>query len=916
MFCILTITIPTATTINAVNELTVTGGDTTVSPGPYGSYAGAGIRSTEQLTITGSTITGNTGRTGGGISNASGTLYISDSYVTGNTAAQTAANGYSSVAGGILNGGVAVVTRTEVSGNSATHDDFANYAGFGGGIANIGTTLDIVDSTITGNDAELGGGLYLGPDTVTNITNSRVDENQALGYGRGGGIYISGYYDNLGGPIQYAELTMTGGSISNNLNVNGLGTFIGGGMLAGPDTKISITDTEISGNTAREAGAGIYASSFSSAAGGYVSQTQLSLANVKLNDNVIPYAYNLTGGAVFPYGGGILAGRAGAITITGGEVSGNIMGDGQTGNARGAGVFSNIFKDVILNATNSVVVDGVTISGNISNDVNAFGAGLGASRGGDLLVKNSTITGNSAGINGSGVGGGIGLLFGASVTVEDTVISGNSSEGDAGGIQTSIGSQALVDNFARSTYLTVNRTTISDNVSGFDGGGISSFASETSVINTTISGNTNANEGSAIWHANNDYSGGLYINFSTFTGNTGNTGGAAYYGGGTVYDTLGVGPDGFGGTISNSIISGNAGPDMVDPDGYVSVTYSLVEDGSTSPYIVDGTDGNIVGTAATLGPLALNGAPNGVPTHALMGPAGAIGGADPAATEALDGRSLGRPGTDGLRDMGAYETDADVPGDPADLNMDGEVNCADMDLIVADVAAGGSTYDPNGDSVTDINDVTFVRIAGGINPADFNCDGVTDVSDFGIWNGAKFTSTGLWSAGDANADGVTDVSDFGIWNGAKFTSFDGDAGAAVADSFGLPHAAGVESGDITAGGTSAKALARSVNKGIADLAFKRDIPEMAKRGDFARDLDVKREAVTITNNSVFAAKFESSALPAGVRSNLAIDASTRNVDSFFSNQVREQESAADDRLRVSSVEANVDDVFAGLDSLL
>ncbi len=906
---------PYATTVNAVNDLTVTGGDTTVSPGPYGSYAGAGIRSTEELTITGSTITGNTARAGGGISNAGGTLNITDSYVTNNTAAETAANGYSSVAGGILNGGAATVTRTEISGNSATHDDFANYGAFAGGISHTGTTLEIVDSQITGNSAELGGGVYLGPDTVTNISNTQIDGNEVVGYGRGGGLYVSGYYDNLGGPIQYAELTMTGGSISNNLNINGLGTFIGGGMLVGPDTKVSIIDTEISGNTARETGGGIYATSFSSAAGGYVSQTQLSLTNVKLNDNVIPYAYNAAGGAVFPYGGGIMAGRGSVITITGGEISGNRLGDANDGNARGAGLMSDNFSYGNPNATNDVTLDGVTVSGNVSDDLAAFGAGLSASQGGNLLVKNSTISGNSAGVvgSGSGVGGGIGLLFDASVTVQDSLIDGNFSEGDAGAIQTSVGAAA----YFYSAFLTVERSTLSNNVSGFDGGGISSYSSETKLVNTTISGNTNANEGSAIWHLTGAYSGGLEINFSTFTNNTGNGGGSAYYGGGTIYDTVGTGPGGFGGVISNSIVSGNAGPDVIDPDSYLAVTYSLVEDATFAPSLMDGVSGNIVGTAATLGPLAANGAVNGTLTHELLGPAGAIGGADPAATEALDGRGLGRPGTDGLRDMGAYETDADVPGDPADLNMDGFVNCADMDLMVADVAAGGSTYDPNMDGMTNIDDVTFVRIAGGINPADFNCDGVTDVSDFGIWNSAKFTATGLWSAGDANADGVTDVSDFGIWNAAKFTSFDGDAGAALAESFGVPHAAGVESGDNTGGnGPSAKAVARAINKGIADLEFKRDGHAMAKRGDFARDLDVKREAVTITNNSVFAAKFESSALPAGIRSNLTIDASTRNVDSFFSNQVREQDSAADDRLRVSAVEANVDDVFAGLDSVL
>ncbi len=244
-----------------------------------------------------------------------------------------------------------------------------------------------------------------------------------------------------------------------------------------------------------------------------------------------------------------------------------------------------------------------------------------------------------------------------------------------------------------------------------------------------------------------------------------------YYGGAAVYNLDGPGVTGFGGVISNSILSGNAGPDLADPFGYSTVNYSLVNDTTAATYLVDGVDGNIVGTAATLNPLALNGAANGVPTHELVGPVGATNGADPAATESLDGRALGRPGTDGLRSMGAYEVDATPVGNPADLNGDSVVNCLDMDLMVNDVAIGGTLYDPNMDGLTNFEDVTFVREAGGINVADFNCDGVTDVGDFNIWNADKFTSLGLWTAGDANADGVTDVGDFNIWNGAKFTSF-------------------------------------------------------------------------------------------------------------------------------------------------
>ena len=202
----------------------------------------------------------------------------------------------------------------------------------------------------------------------------------------------------------------------------------------------------------------------------------------------------------------------------------------------------------------------------------------------------------------------------------------------------------------------------------------------------------------------------------------------------------------------------------------MTVTYSLIEDNTQSPLVIDGVAGNLVGTPAALGPLVDNASLNGVPTHALLGPLG-IGAADPNASLDVDGRGLERPGDDGLRDLGSHESDA-TNMLSEDLDGDGDVDCDDMDIISMEISSGGSEFDLNQDGTTDIEDLTMVRLAGMINHADFNCDGFTDVSDFGIWNQNKFTMSGKWSDGDANLDGFVDVSDFGIWNTSKFTSFE------------------------------------------------------------------------------------------------------------------------------------------------
>lgn len=107
------------------------------------------------------------------------------------------------------------------------------------------------------------------------------------------------------------------------------------------------------------------------------------------------------------------------------------------------------------------------------------------------------------------------------------------------------------------------------------------------------------------------------------------------------------------------------------------------------------------------------------------------------------------------------------------------LNCADVDALVAEIAAGGmqGLFDLNGDSLVNISDLDVWLSAAGTfyvgGPylyGDANLDGNVDGSDFVVWNSNKFTAANGWCGGDFNADGVTDGSDFVIWNSNKFTS--------------------------------------------------------------------------------------------------------------------------------------------------
>ncbi len=132
----------------------------------------------------------------------------------------------------------------------------------------------------------------------------------------------------------------------------------------------------------------------------------------------------------------------------------------------------------------------------------------------------------------------------------------------------------------------------------------------------------------------------------------------------------------------------------------------------------------------------------------------------------------------------------DGGGVTGDFDNDGSWDCADIDALVAEIAAGGTdlSFDMNGDGTVSAADVTdasagWLAVGGANNPGatnggnaflpgDANLDGVVDVGDFNIWNASKFTTTPAWCSGDFNADGSVDVGDFNVWNGNKFQSSD------------------------------------------------------------------------------------------------------------------------------------------------
>lgn len=169
------------------------------------NYLGGGIYSGNGgVTITGSTLTGNTSTgvggaiyskggpvsitgnssltfnvaafSGGALYKDTGSLTVTDSVIDDNTATDEDGGGIKSL------GGTVTITRSSLQRNIAS--------GVGGGLFNSGGAVNIRDSVIAGNNADLsGGGLSssLGPVTLTNST---ITNN--VSQAEGGGVFVSG----------------------------------------------------------------------------------------------------------------------------------------------------------------------------------------------------------------------------------------------------------------------------------------------------------------------------------------------------------------------------------------------------------------------------------------------------------------------------------------------------------------------------------------------------------------------------------------------------------------------------------------------------------------------------------------------------------------------------------------------------
>lgn len=288
-----------------------------------GIYADSG-----EVHLYGGAVTGNTAVNGGGICAVSSQVIMhgDKALISENQSKYVAAGGTFGNGSGIyLEESSFCLEQGEITGNLA--------GVYGGGIyAEKNSEVQIKGGTISKNTAQGGAGIYAKGGKTLLLSGGDILENEAGS--DGGGLYI---YQN--------DITMSGGKISGNNCRGGIGCA--GGGIEVMQGNFRMTGGEIRENFSEISGGGVYihdAGSFImtggviannetvSRGGGILSSSNSTVSlsdNAKILDNKARY-----------YGAGIYE-ENGAVTIMGGEISGNKVTDGSGVWFNGGAVYVN-----------------------------------------------------------------------------------------------------------------------------------------------------------------------------------------------------------------------------------------------------------------------------------------------------------------------------------------------------------------------------------------------------------------------------------------------------------------------------------------------------------------------------------------------------------------------------------------------
>jgi hypothetical protein len=715
---------------SAADDVTLT--QSTVSGNTAGGLGG-GIFSRDNVTLTESTVSGNStsgdGDSGGGIF-AQGTVSLSRSSVSGNNTTGRFSHG-----GGVYSfAGNVTLTESTVSGNSTSGDD-----AWGGGILSRGA-VTLTQSTVSGNSTSgtraNGGGIVIESLGGVTLNHSTVTANRSS-RGSGGGIR------NLNGPI-----LINGSIVALNTASSGPDLLPGTGMvslnysLIGDNAGTGLSEfqtPDFKGNlVGSSAGSGIIDPRLGLLAdNGGPTQTHALLAGSRAIDAGDPMA-----GSVPPND------QRGApfIRVFNGDGAGSAridMGAYERQTVAGIGLVVDTLAEEsdgnyslgdrslreMLGLANGSVDSPQTIA--FATSLTSAGpATILLSRGELFITDSLTINGPGANLltidasgndrtpmTNNGDGSRVINVNDFTSTVQTVSITGLTLTGGdlphpGGGIGSleslTLTACAIINNSAsigggiyiQQRNLNLIDSTISGNAAN-RGGGIETYQGTLNMTNCTVSGNIAFDRGGGIFARDTE----LNIRFSTIVSNAVPVISFDRLGGG-IHSTFLIGMD-----LVSTIVANNHnffGTD--DILGNVDLSFSLIGDATGATILNNPIIGSRIGSAGSpinplLGPLADNG--GATKTHALLAGSPAINAGNPSARAGIfgvpqyDQRGLPFGRVSGGRiDMGAFESRTNMPGD---FSGNGVIDSVDIDLLAAAAANDPSNvaYDLNGDgSVT------------------------------------------------------------------------------------------------------------------------------------------------------------------------------------------------------------------------
>jgi len=339
-----------------------------------GSQSGIAATINGSMHLTDCVVEDNIGDAGAGVQFSALGGSLTDVTVSGNVASDDG--------GGVYASGLVELTRVVIDDNVAS-------ARGGGMLVATGATIVAEELELTANSAERGGGLYAFPDAdIDGRASTTVRDNTATV--AGGGAYLwtaelanvdvlSNDALESGGGAYVRE----GGSIDSAIFEANTASQGGGAVL---DGEVTLTAVTLSGNAA------------DSGAGAYLLDGVVTCTSVDIVDNDASAS-----------GGGVYVQDA---SLDGATLSGNDAVDG-------GGAYVSTVSDTEAELTDLVIEDNTCVE-----------SGGGVYAAGDVVVRDSRISGNTS----SDRGGGIYINTGADATIEATDIRTNVAVARGGGV--------------------------------------------------------------------------------------------------------------------------------------------------------------------------------------------------------------------------------------------------------------------------------------------------------------------------------------------------------------------------------------------------------------------------------------------------------------------------------------------------